>query len=512
MNTTNILNLTSENSPRSLSKNQGELVDSVNKQGDSTESSIQTEESKQTSDFGKTLKESLSSGQKSDSSAENEQGKISEQALPEDGKILPLEKGTELIVDSGTDKFSDELNVKPQLNNSSPENNLEQVEIENGTNSPSSDTVSTISSQNDQIKESNTQPVLVADSEKIESKHSLVEVGPLRVDSTTELEKNKNEISSTLSENILNSNNELQESGTNDPFAQLNFIEQSKNTNTVVGVDPKTVQDSFQNINRDASSFNKITNTIETQSNSDSLSALKNSESKTDSLFSGSLTDQNGTQQGFSQNNNGQANINWIAANSNVQTTVETQTKLIDTETLLIEEKVDTSRIVKSSSEITKTTVSTETITRISEYTVKTPVLNNGWNAEVNNHISYVAKNGGGIAKIKLNPAHLGPVEASIKIASDGVTVQINANHVTTRDALDLGVARLKEMLQEQGFTQVDVNVSDQGLSKGNRESTTEVADATDQSMEGDLEGVDEEVHESTSTKSTINGVVDYYA
>ncbi len=95
-------------------------------------------------------------------------------------------------------------------------------------------------------------------------------------------------------------------------------------------------------------------------------------------------------------------------------------------------------------------------------YEVKTGVGKAGWNQSFNHQIMMMAGNGVQQAKIKLNPAHLGPVEVHIKLTKEMAVVNLSSVQTGTRDAIDGAIPRLKEMLNENGFSQVDVNVSHQ--------------------------------------------------
>ncbi|MCK5662992.1 MAG: flagellar hook-length control protein FliK, partial [Thiotrichaceae bacterium] len=93
---------------------------------------------------------------------------------------------------------------------------------------------------------------------------------------------------------------------------------------------------------------------------------------------------------------------------------------------------------------------------------VKTSVGNTGWNQGFSNQITMMVKNGIQQAKIKLNPAHLGPVSATVNLTAEAVVVNLSALQLNTKDAMENAIPRLKEMLNENGFSQVDVNVSQQ--------------------------------------------------
>lgn len=70
-------------------------------------------------------------------------------------------------------------------------------------------------------------------------------------------------------------------------------------------------------------------------------------------------------------------------------------------------------------------------------------------------------------AQIQLNPQELGPMSVRVEIQGDQATVHLAALHATTREALDAALPRLREMLADSGFTQVNVNVSSSGSQAG---------------------------------------------
>lgn len=98
----------------------------------------------------------------------------------------------------------------------------------------------------------------------------------------------------------------------------------------------------------------------------------------------------------------------------------------------------------------------------LTEMEVKTGICRPGWNQGFSNQIVMMAKNGIQQAKIKLNPIHLGSVEAIVKLTGEGIVVNLSALQLTTKDAMKNAISRLKKMLNENGFSQVDVNVSHQ--------------------------------------------------
>jgi len=66
-------------------------------------------------------------------------------------------------------------------------------------------------------------------------------------------------------------------------------------------------------------------------------------------------------------------------------------------------------------------------------------------------------------ATLQVKPADLGPIQISVLSENDKLTVNILASNVMTRDLLDTALPRLREQLSQGQFSQVDVNVSEQG-------------------------------------------------
>ncbi len=169
-------------------------------------------------------------------------------------------------------------------------------------------------------------------------------------------------------------------------------------------------------------------------------------------------------------------------------------------------DKVNTS-LNNASFSISKTTMSLG---------VKTPVGKSGWNQNFSNQISMMVNNGVQHAKIKLNPMSLGPVEAMVKLSGETAVVNLSSLSLTTKDAMENAIPRLKEMLNENGFSQVDVNVSHQ-------EKKEQDSDTSSNNEHGNstMPGDDQLSEESSDSDSVARAagldeqglkIVDYYA
>jgi flagellar hook-length control protein FliK len=74
--------------------------------------------------------------------------------------------------------------------------------------------------------------------------------------------------------------------------------------------------------------------------------------------------------------------------------------------------------------------------------------------------VSFMVDNSWSNAKLQVNPPQLGPIELQIAVQGDRAQVMMSTHSALTRDALEASVPKLREMLSSQGFTQVNVDVS----------------------------------------------------
>ena len=85
-------------------------------------------------------------------------------------------------------------------------------------------------------------------------------------------------------------------------------------------------------------------------------------------------------------------------------------------------------------------------------------VPRNIWNQRFAEHISMLTLKGASQARIKLDPPELGPMMVRI-IHGAETQIQFTVNNPIARDLVDSGMQRLRELLEQQGFDQVDVDV-----------------------------------------------------
>lgn len=94
------------------------------------------------------------------------------------------------------------------------------------------------------------------------------------------------------------------------------------------------------------------------------------------------------------------------------------------------------------------------------------------WGSALGDKVQYMINTKLDSAEIRIDPPHLGKMDISIKMTDDGANVVIQTQHAATRELVDAASYRLKEMLEQSGHENVDVDVSH----KENHESDNQFA------------------------------------
>jgi len=89
-----------------------------------------------------------------------------------------------------------------------------------------------------------------------------------------------------------------------------------------------------------------------------------------------------------------------------------------------------------------------------------------GWDKALGERIQWMVGQGMQRASIKLNPAHLGPMEVRIQVQNDQASVQFTSAHGVVRDALEAALPRLRDMFDNAGVELADVDVSGQSFAE----------------------------------------------
>ncbi|MEG0116588.1 MAG: flagellar hook-length control protein FliK [Pseudomonas sp.] len=146
-----------------------------------------------------------------------------------------------------------------------------------------------------------------------------------------------------------------------------------------------------------------------------------------------------------------------------------------------------------------------------------------GWTEEVVNRVMYLSSVNLKAADIQLQPAELGRLDIRVNMVPDQQTqVTFMSAHPSVREALDGQMHRLREMFNQQGMGQVDVNVSDQSRGWQGQQGQEQAQQGQSERTSaggGRLDSADEELaaaavaEAAVQTTSVIGtSAVDYYA
>lgn len=141
-----------------------------------------------------------------------------------------------------------------------------------------------------------------------------------------------------------------------------------------------------------------------------------------------------------------------------------------------------------------------------------------GWTEGLVNRVMYLSSQNLKSADIQLTPAELGRLDIRVDITPDQQTqVTFSSAHIGVREALESQQHRLKDMFNQQGMGQLDVNVSDQSRqSQGEQQQAQQSRRSTGERPAGDAIDTGEPAVAAVQpvTSSTVLGssAVDYYA
>lgn len=144
------------------------------------------------------------------------------------------------------------------------------------------------------------------------------------------------------------------------------------------------------------------------------------------------------------------------------------------------------------------------------------PMQQGGWGEEVVDRVMWLSSQNLKSAEIQLDPAELGRLEVRISLAQEQTQVTFASANAGVREALEGQLHRLRELFTQQGMNLLDVNVSDQSLSRGGQgqEGDGRGRGAAGRALLGSSEegGAAGNVEPRSSPLSVGRGMVDYYA
>lgn len=100
---------------------------------------------------------------------------------------------------------------------------------------------------------------------------------------------------------------------------------------------------------------------------------------------------------------------------------------------------------------------------------VDVPMQQANWNQALGERIQWLMGQRLQGAQIRLNPAHLGPLEVRVQMQQDQASIHFTSAHAVVREALEAALPRLRDMFESAGVQLLDVDVSGQSLGQQER-------------------------------------------
>lgn len=144
---------------------------------------------------------------------------------------------------------------------------------------------------------------------------------------------------------------------------------------------------------------------------------------------------------------------------------------------------------------------------------VNTPVGQPKWEGDFAQKVIWLTNQQNQVAEIRLNPAHLGPVEVMLSITQDQATAQFSSPHLAVREAIEAALPRLREMMAESGIQLGNVMVGADSFQQQNKQQQafqSEAGAGSTHSLDAGNGGVSK--IETTISLNRHNGIVNTYA
>lgn len=136
------------------------------------------------------------------------------------------------------------------------------------------------------------------------------------------------------------------------------------------------------------------------------------------------------------------------------------------------------------------------------------PFAQPGWEQGLGNRVMWMVNQQVQTAELRMNPAHLGPIEVRISIRDDQATVSFVSAHGQVREALQAAIPQLREMLGNNGLNLADVNIAQHSFADARQRPDDP------QPRAGGVQGeaVPGELHSEILQPDGRLGLIDYYA
>ncbi len=150
---------------------------------------------------------------------------------------------------------------------------------------------------------------------------------------------------------------------------------------------------------------------------------------------------------------------------------------MLDSQSALLQQSSSTP--VENSSSLLSTSLSPASGSLSSTNLTTLPQLSIGerfgqpaWAQGMGKQIIWMANQNINSAEIRLNPAHLGPIEVRIDIRDEVINVALSSRHAAVREAMETALPRLREMFDNNGMNLADADISHQSFAEQREQNT----------------------------------------
>ncbi len=138
------------------------------------------------------------------------------------------------------------------------------------------------------------------------------------------------------------------------------------------------------------------------------------------------------------------------------------------------------------------------------------------WNQSMSKQVVWMANQNIRSAEVRLNPANLGTIEVRIEMEDEQVNVAFSSRNIGVRDAVEMALPRLREMMEEQGLNLGDADISQDSFFTQQDESFSQQPDSgvnhmADSDQLSDAHATEMQTTAMRSSDLLVETVVDYY-
>lgn len=100
---------------------------------------------------------------------------------------------------------------------------------------------------------------------------------------------------------------------------------------------------------------------------------------------------------------------------------------------------------------------------------INVPLQDAAWGDALSDRVLFMTGQKIHNAEIRLNPAELGPITITVSVDDGVADVTFTAQHAAAREAIELAMPRLRELLSENGLQLGDASVAEQGVDQDSK-------------------------------------------